>query len=832
MTSELFNTGWVVRPKVSIFAQLAGPADAAVPVTLPHDAMITQDRAPEHPGGRAYFPGGCFEYSKSFDVPDEWRSKRVSLEFQGVYRDAVVFVNKAAAGHRPYGYSPFMVRLDPYLRYGEPNTVRVEARAHDDSRWYTGAGIYRDVRLIVTELVHIAPQGIRVTTPDVDHERAVVEVSADVRNDGLSTETAAVEITIANGDGTVVAAGGTPVTTRAGHSAVARARVYVDNPQLWDVDHPQLYTATVTLRSADAVIQREKVRFGVRTLRLDPRHGLRINGRSVKLRGACLHHDNGILGAAAIGRAEERKVELLKAAGFNAIRSSHNPLSPVILDACDRVGMLVMDEAFDVWTESKSSHDYSLAFPDWWERDIEAMVLKDVNHPSVIMYSIGNEIPETGNPFGSEWGRRLAEKVRALDSTRFVTNGINGLVSTIDEVAAIGQEQRDRAAVEPKGGVNELMASLQELENDLNASTMVTERTAESFASLDVAGMNYGDARYQMDRELFPNRIIVGSETFTPRIAKNWRLISESPHVIGDFTWTGHDYLGEVGIGRVQYADETPAFEAPFPWIAAWCGDLDITGYRRPASYYREIVFGLRAEPYIAVHRPENFTRTALPAGWNWTDSVASWTWAVEPGTPIRVEVYTDSDEVELLLDGEPIGRRTVGADVALVASFETEYRPGKLTAVAYRNGLETGRTTLHSAVTPTALTATADRTTLAADEADLSFISIELHDSTGTLVTSDDRPVVVTVDGPAVLQALGSARPDNAERYDTGRHTTFDGRALAVVRPTGVGQITVTLTSEHLEPVVLELTAAAEPAGRRAHGDASPRGGGPVPNR
>lgn len=807
MSRDSFNTGWTVRPKGSIFTQLSGSTAEAVPVTLPHDAIITLERGAEHNGGQAYFPGGCFEYSKTFEVPEAWRTKRVSLEFGGVYRDAVVFVNNVAAGHRPYGYSAFLVDLDPYLRYGEPNVVRVEARSHDDSRWYTGAGIFRDTRLIVTELVHIEWRGVRVTTPDVDAERAVVEVAVDVRNDGLSTETIAVEVDVVDEEGVTVASGTAPVTTRAGSSALARIRAYVNKPRLWSVDDPQLYTAAVRLRAAGVVVDERPTRFGVRTLRLDPESGLRINGETVKLRGACVHHDNGILGAAAIRRAEERKVELLKAAGFNAIRSSHNPLSAAMLAACDRVGMLVIDEAFDVWTESKSSFDYSLAFQEWWERDVEAMVLKDLNHPSVIFYSIGNEIPETGNPLGSEWGRRLAEKVRTLDPTRFVTNGVNGFVAAIDDF--VEEFRRVAAAGEQDGGVNDFMASHADLQNQIAQSSVVTERTAESFAVLDVAGMNYADARYPLDRELFPSRIIVGSETFPPRIADNWALILDSPHVIGDFTWTGFDYLGEVGVGRAVYTDSTAQFAAPFPWIAAWCGDLDLTGFRRPASFYREIVFGLRTEPYIAVQRPENYHRTPkVTGGWSWSDSIGSWTWSVEPGSPIRVEVYSgDSDEVELRLDGKTLARQTVGEGMPLVTVFETEYQPGELTAIAYRNGSETGRTTLHSAIGATSLTATADRDVLVADDADLAFIPIELRDTAGTLVTSVDRQVAVSVEGAGVLQALGSARPDNAERYDTGVHTTFDGRALAVVRPTGPGAITVTVTAHGLEPVVLMLT-------------------------
>ncbi|MBR7828862.1 DUF4982 domain-containing protein [Actinospica sp. MGRD01-02] len=808
MTIESFNTGWTVRTQASVFEQVAGPSVEPPPVTLPHDALISQERAPENGPGRAFFPSGCFLYEKAFEAPEEWRTKRVAVEFQGVYRDAAVFVNDVAAYHRPYGYSWFQVELDPYLRYGQTNTIRVEARSHLDSRWYTGAGIYRDTRLIVCELVHIASHGLRVTTPDIDAERAVVETAVEVRNDGLSTETVELTVQISDETGAVVAAGSAPVTTRAGHSTTARVRTYVYEPKLWSPDTPHLYTATATLRAGEIPIDTRRTGFGVRTLQVDPRHGLRINGESVKLRGACVHHDNGILGAAAIGRAEQRKVELLKQAGFNAIRSAHNPLSDAMLEACDRVGMLVMDEAFDVWTVPKSQNDYTLAFPEWWERDIEAMVAKDLNHPSVIMYSIGNEIPETGDRLGAELGRRLAEKIRSLDSTRFVTNGINGMVSTFDEVAKLVRETRRANDANPDAGVNELMAAERQMQHEHNMSQVVTDRTAESFSVLDIAGINYGDSRYELDKKLFPNRVIVGSETFPRRIAEAWPIVLANPHVIGDFTWTGLDYLGEVGVGRAQYTDTPHRFEASFPWITAWCGDLDITGYRRPASYFREIVFGLSTEPYIAVQDPDSFERTRTDAPWSWSESIASWTWAAKPGTPIRVEVYSDADEIELLLDGEIIARRPVGEKEALTALFDIAYQPGELAAVAYRDGRETGRRALRSADGATRLTATAERAALEASDSDLAYIAIELRDANGTLVTCDDRRVRVTVEGAGILQGLGSARPDNTERYDSAEHTTFHGRALAVVRPTGAGSITVSVETDGQEPVLVRLSA------------------------
>lgn len=623
MIRTSFNDGWQARPKVNPFAELSGTKVPFRPVTLPHDAMIERERAA--PGGEvtmeggagAYFPGGVYEYRKTFAVPEEDRGKRIFVEFEGVYRDATVFINGDYAGQRPFGYSHFRIDADRFLRFGEDNEIRVEARAHRDSRWYTGAGIYRDTWLLVGEPVRIAPDGLRVTTPDIDARRAVVEVATRVDNDSIAIRTVDVATEIRDADGNTVATDISKITVLPGEPATVRQRLYVSSPSLWSPDTPTLYTTTVTLKDLDT----ETVTFGIRSLQLDPEHGLRINGGPVELRGACVHHDNGVLGAATFARAEQRRVRLLKDAGFNAIRMSHNPMSKPMLDACDRLGMLVVDEAFDVWTSGKSEFDYSLSFPEWWERDIEAMVAKDINHPSVIMYSIGNEIPETGSAAGAAWGRRLAEKVRSLDSTRYVTNAVNGMLAVMSELGKLRAQSQQRAeqeagAGEGEGedkGINTLMADAGDMMNAISASGLVTEKTAESFAVLDVAGMNYAEARYTLDKDLFPNRIILGTETFPTRIDGNWRLVKQHGHVIGDFTWTGWDYLGEVGIGRPQYLTPDaprPAHTAPYPYLVAGCGDLDITGHRRPASYYREIVFGLRTQPYIAVRRPEHHGKT------------------------------------------------------------------------------------------------------------------------------------------------------------------------------------------------------------------------------
>ncbi len=813
MLRTSFNRDWESRPRPNSYLEAIGRSADYVPVMLPHDAMIYRQRV-DSPGGAStgYFPGGADEYRKSFFVPDNYRGQRVLLEFEAVYRDAKVYINGQLAGQWAYGYSNFVVRVDGFLLYGDTNTVRVESRDHEDSRWYSGAGMYRGVSLVIGNLAHITLDGIRVTTPDIDSDRAVVEIATEIRNDDIATRTLELRTEICNPRGAVVASDSGLVTALSGESSVLRQRIVVENPELWGVDSPSLYSVAASLMDGDLVVDKSETVFGVRALQLDPDQGLRINGQEVKLRGACIHHDNGVIGAATIARADERRVELLKAAGFNAIRSAHNPISKAMLDACDRIGMLVIDEAFDVWTSNKSTFDYSAQFLDWWERDIESMVVKDFNHPSVILYSIGNEIPETGTPVGAALGRKLAEKVRSIDNTRFVTNAINGMVSVMSEIK---EAMAERFGGESDIGVNALMSQIGSYMNAIGASELVTERTRESFSVLDVAGMNYLDGRYELDKVLFPARTIVGTETFPTQIDINWSLVTANSHVIGDFTWTGWDYLGEAGLGRVVYSDEdgTTGVTAGFPQLAAGCGDIDITGHRRPASYYREIVFGLRAAPYIAVQRPENYARTNISGPWTWSDSISSWTWDVSEGSPIKIEVYSDADEVELILDGSSLGRHPTGRSHRYRTEFDTHYRAGELTAIASTDGIEVGRCTLRTAGNEVKFNVAVDRTDLTANAADLAYIAITLTDAQGILNNRVDQPITLEITGPGVLQGFGSANPSPIQQFTELTHTTFDGRALAVIRPTGPGDIQIKISSSGCEQQTIHLRVSAPKA-------------------
>lgn len=798
MIRRPFHDGWTVGPKLGAFEALAG-ATPAQPVTLPHDAIRDLERTADSDQGvhTGYYPGGVFEYAKTFDVPDEWRENTVVLEFEGVYRDAAVFMNGDFVSHEPNGYNAFAAVLDPFLRYGEPNRITVEAKAHKDSRWYSGAGIYRPVHLLVGGPVHFALDGLRITTPDIDEERAVVAVASTVANDTRQTRTARITWSISDPDGAEVATTSAPLTVLPGESAAARVRLAVPAPALWHPDHPALYAIRAVVHDEHGdQIDTDAAAFGIRRLQLDPQHGLRINGQVVNLRGACVHHDNGPLGAVSIAAAEDRRVRLLKEAGFNALRSAHNPMSRAMLDACDRHGVLVMDELTDVWTRSKTAFDGSATFAERWRRDVAGLVAKDFNHPSVVLYSIGNEILELASPVGATWSRRLAEGFRELDDSRYVTNGINGIIANIDKMAAA------MAEADPSDP-NTMMADMGEQMALMNASTLVTESTEESAAVLDVVGFNYADSRYELDAELFPHRVIVGSETFPAKIDVMWGLVERLPHVIGDFTWTGWDYLGEAGIGRVDYTDvdgyAPTGTSGPYPYLLAECGDLDITGYRRTISYYREIVFGLRSDPWIAVHRPQHHGRPTATTPWSWDDTVASWSWDVPAGAAVTVDVYADADEVELLLDGASLGVAAVGVERAFRARFETEYRPGELVAVARRGGVEAGRHALRTAVGEPRVVVRAEARQLDADG--LGFIAITLEDESGVVPCDRDVVVTVTVEGTGVLAGLGTGRARTEESFAAASVTTYDGRALAIVRPTDAGTVRVTVEAPGLEP-------------------------------
>ena len=824
MIRQSFNTNWFFKKETGLNPTQLQPIG---PITLPHDAMLLEQRDPKTKNSHntGFFPGGVYRYSKSFRVPQEWCGRSVTLEFEGVYMRSEVFVNGQLVGGRPSGYAIFYIELDNFLSYGSDNLVEVVAHNNDEpnSRWYSGSGIYRPVHLLLGDRLRVTPNGLRLTTKSIEKFAAVVEVATEILNDGPERHavTVATRLTTASTSGTAIGPFEEQVCVEPGETKTVRQVLSVPAVKMWSPQSPHLYSATVQVLEGDQVLDEARTEFGIRTLILDPRFGLRINGNTVKLRGACIHHDNGVIGAHTLDAAEDRRIRILKESGFNAIRSAHNPLSRATLRACDRHGMLVMDELTDVWWHPKGNFDYSLEFEQWWERDMEALVAKDFNHPSVVMYSIGNEIMETATPRGITQNRVMADRIRELDPTRFVTNAINGFLNLISPLAGEKGSKKDKgngkAAPTTESGkeadkklivvLNFFIGILEKSLKYIVRLPGVDKRTRDAFADLDIAGYNYISGRYGIDAKLYPKRVIVGSETAPTGTVVNWQEIERMPHVIGDFTWTGWDYIGEAGIGVIEYNQPRKLFQ-PYPALLAGESVIDITGHRQTQAYLNEIAWHLKTGPYIAVQPVNHSGEKQAPNAFRSTNSIRSWSWEGCEGRIATVEVYAAAHRVELLFNRDRIGTRLVGLKKGYLAKFTLPYRAGTLTAVAYDAiGQEIGRDTLNSAGPELQLHVRSESNQLLADGSDLAYIPIALTDAAGILRPLADRQVTVEVSGAGTLLGLGSAQPITEEGFSTTRHSTYWGRVLAVVRAGHEpGVVKVTVSTQDCEPQTITI--------------------------
>lgn len=744
-------------------------------VDLPHDFSIVQKRDPNAPAGAAngFFPGGMATYEKTLFVPEDWKEKKILLEFEGVYMNAAVYFNNNLVARHPYGYTSFLCDVTPYLLHGWDNKIRVFVNnsAHPNTRWYSGSGIYRHVWLLVGEKTYIPPWGVYVTTPKVSSDASIVSVKTTVENTDSTAASVTVRSTLLTASGLEVTKGEVELKVPAGGSAEAAQDLEVSSPKLWSLENPFLYVLRSEVIRDGIVIDRTKTDVGIRSISFDVKKGFQLNGVPIKLRGGCVHHDCGLLGAASYDRAEERKVELLKANGYNAVRCAHNPPSPAFLDACDKLGMLVIDEIFDCWREAKNPNDYSMYFDEWWQRDLASMILRDRNHPCIIMWSIGNEIPElTGFSEGYVYARKLAEFIRSLDNTRAITSALTE--SSLYPLV----ESSDR------GIPDELW---------IEHSSKFTE-------PLDVVGYNYMLHRYDSDGKTFPNRIICCTESFPQMVYDYWEAVEKLPYVIGDFVWTALDYLGEAGIGRVSYEEGEFPFLGSYPWHQAFCGDIDICGFKRPQSYYRDCVWGISKAPYIAVHKPENYNKKPHVSHWGWPDVASSWTWPGYEGKPIMVDVYSLNSEVELLLNGKSLGRKPAGKPNRYIASFKVVYEPGELVAVGYEKGVEASRTVLRTAGKPANIRLKPDRNVLKAEFGDLSYVTVELVDSSGNICHNATNNIYFTAYGVGSIVAVGTGNPVTEEMYVGNQRRVHEGRAIVVVRANGEpGEIVLTAATD-----------------------------------
>ena len=766
-------------------------------VTVPHDWSIEGNPSEKNStgGGGGYFPAGIGWYRKAFSAPASWDGKRVSLEFDGVSGEATVYLNGQKLGVHPYAYTSFRFDITSRLNLAAKNVlaVRVDNSLQPNSRWYSGSGIYRHVRVVVTEPIHVAPWGVFVSTPNASTSSARVVIKTQLENESSEAGKVIVQTVLVGPTGSRSTGPDERVQLLAGKSTEVNQEIAIARPALWSPKTPVMYHAITRIIKDGKVLDEVETSFGVRSLAWSVEKGLLLNGTSIKLAGGSVHHDNGPLGAAAFDRAEERKAELLKAAGFNAVRTAHNPPSTAFLDACDRLGLLVLDEPFDVWTVSKRKYDYARFFKDWWQQDVDAMVKRDRNHPSVVMWGIGNEIPEVWTAEGAPIAKQLAVRVRTLDSTRPITQAFPGATYGSSPDAAISQ--------------------------------------------VDIAGYNYNLAQnFSEDHRRVPNRIMMTTESFPADAFEQWELVQNHPYILGEFVWTAMDYLGESGIGAWSYgtakevtqigqmknylrtylakmgADgknpmaafqngQPPSPLSPgFPWHAAYCGDLDLTGFRKPSSYYRDILWNGGDRVFLTVRLPESGDKKIIAAGWSVFPTAPSWTWPGQEGKPLTIEVYSGTEAVRLYLNGKLIGEKPTGRDQAFKADFEVPFTAGILRAEGVRSGKVVAERVLQTAGDPVGLKFTPDKTVLEANGQDLAFITLEAVDQKGRLQMNASQEVHFSLSGAATIAAIGNGDGESQESYSGNTFHLFQGRAIIVLRSTReAGEIRLTAKAASL---------------------------------
>lgn len=803
--------------------------DPGTVVNLPHDGMIDTPVSKDAPAGSdsGYFTGGETNYTKYVFIPKEWENDTVILSFDGAMMNAVVDVNGSRVGGCHYGYAPFKVDLTNYVTFGAENriTVNVNTSMQPASRWYTGSGLYRSVSLLHGPKVHAEPDGIHLYTKEITDGYAFLEGEVEVKNDTVISHLAEVTVSLcpdhdpendpSGNDPTlesIVSSTSRVLQIPGRKTAFAKIVLNVKDPLLWDIDDPNLYLVKVSVKDlgeyrthlvkdeTKQTIDETAALFGIRTITADSVRGLQINKKTVKLKGGCIHHDNGLLGAVSLYEVEARKVRKLKESGFNAVRTAHNPPSAALIEACDREGMYVFDEAFDAWGIGKRGGDYHQFFDSDWDKDLTAFIKRDRMHPSVIMWSTGNEIPERGGiGNGYTLADSLARRIKELDISRPVSNGICSLWAGLDDWLAKGQDQNQNAQ-----GTRE---------------TDFWEKNTEAFAnSLDVVGYNYMEDLYERDHELYPERVILGSENFPREVGFRWPEVLKKDYCIGEFTWTAWDYIGEAGIGKSAYFypndpdapknhwELMPWKATHFPWRLANDADYDITGHIRAQGEYRSVVFGSEKTFLYTIH-PDNFDKNELTSMWGFPDFLKSWSYKDHVGKKIEIVAVSGADEVEVLINGKSLGKKPVvygrenqfeytGKRMPLpyCVRFEAAYEEGKVEAISYKDGKEVSRTELRSTGNPEKIRLIPEKALLRADGHDLVCVNIEITDENG--YTVPDAKLEITAEAEcsnakdadakdccAFLAGFGSADPITDENYKEGRTVTLRGRALAIIR-------------------------------------------------
>jgi beta-galactosidase len=749
-------------------------------ISVPHDWSIegtfSKDN-PATPGGGA-LPGGIGWYRKTFTMPPADSGRLVFVEFDGVYRNSEVWLNGHSLGKRPYGYSSFRYDLTSFVKHGGQSNllaVKVDNSAQPNSRWYSGSGIYRNVRLVTTGRLCIDHWGTYVTTPEVTDASASVAITSRIRNSSGQTKDVELRTEIIGPDGRSAGHAETHVTMPGDSVCAFDQRLTIVRPALWSVESPAMYRAITTIRSEGELTDDYDSPFGIRTFRFDRERGFFLNGRPTKIKGVCMHHDLGCLGAAVNRRALERQLRILKDMGVNGIRTSHNPPAPELLDLCDSMGFIVMDEAFDMWKLKKTDCDYALDWDAWHKRDLEDMVRRDRNHPSVFIWSIGNEVLEQWNKedsSGAVIARELAAIVRGLDNTRPITSACN--------------------SYDP---ANPLIAS----------------------GALDLAGANYSQAKYPDFLNLFPGRTFIGSETTSALATRghydmpadsirrwpikwdvtftegnpdltcssydncsapwgstheeSWKVIKKYPYLSGMYIWTGFDYLGEP---------------TPYSWPArsSYFGIVDLAGFPKDAYFMYKSEWTATPVLHLFPH-------------WNWRS-----------GDTVDVWSYTNCDEVELFLNGRSLGaKRKAGDDLHL--AWRVPFEQGSLKAVGRRAGVENLVTEVKTAGAPAAIELLPDRTEITADGSDLSFITVKIRDAAGIVVPSADNAVTFKVTGDGVLAGVDNGSQTDLNGFRGSTVKALSGQCLAVVRAgVSAGRITVVARATGMKDTSVTIIA------------------------
>lgn len=769
MTKIDFNKGWS-------FCKKSNPEKKSE-VCIPHDAMIFEKRSADAESGihGCYFLSDDYIYEKHFSL-DKYQGQKAIFEFEGVYKDCEIYINDVLVKTHGYGYTGFYVEVkENYLHTGD-NTIKVIARNTDqpNSRWYSGAGIYRPCYLHLLPEKHIELEGISVKTKDYISKCINVEVKTNTDGPLL--------LEILDDDQVIH-------SEEVQSSGQVSKDIILQDALLWDEFNPKLYTLKVYFEGLS-----EEVKFGIRTIECSKDKGFLINGKRVIMRGCCIHHDNGMLGASSHPFAEERKIEIIKSAGYNAVRLAHNPGSKSLLDACDKHGIYVLNEYVDMWYIHKTKYDYAKHVQNNWRDDLKDIVMVSKNHPSVVMYSVGNEVAESVEEKGIKLCDEMVKYLHELDHTRPVTCGINIFFNYLYKLGfgVYTDQKAEKKQAVGSEFYNKLAGLLGDKTMKFGATLHGSDvNTTGIFEVLDVAGYNYGIDRYRKDLKKYPDRMILGTETFCSDARKFYNLAKQNKRIIGDFVWSGFDYLGEVGIGSWVYDDYAKNFNSGLGWMTAGSGRIDINGNTGGETLYTKVAFE-KDIIHVATVPPAYYKRKHSPSAWKMSDAIPSWSYDGYEGKPIAVEVYANCAKIELYVNDQLV--KTKRMNESSVVKCTTIYRKGTLKAVALdERGRKLGETVLHSAEKQTILAAIPEQTTL--KKGDLLYVNVMFCDQHKNTKPLERGEVTIEVKNGTLL-AFGNACPFNERGYHDTVCETYQGRAMAIIKPMDSGKIEVSFRS------------------------------------